>query len=185
MARTGAVVFSGQDRAGPPHLFRKDLGTGAQKELLPMRAFQEATDVSPDGKVVAFTERSLRGDFDLWTLPLTGESKPSPLVRSPFDEQDARFSPDGRYVAVESGRTGVRGAVPAAAARPPIGHRAGRRLEPRRPRAFYFSTTGIWSPCPSVWLLRWAGIALVLFALKEGTSWTDFDVSRRKDVSRS
>ena len=179
-----AVVFSGQDRAGPPHLFRKDLGTGAEKELLPMGARQKPTDVSPDGKVVAFIERSLRGNFDLWTFRLSGESKPSPLVQSPFDEQGARFSPDGRFVAYdsdESGRhevyvipfpaSGGKTRISVGGGQQPHWTRDGREL-------LYLSDDGhmISLPvrlAPSLVL----GSPAPLFALKGGTSWIDFDIS--------
>jgi len=43
-------------------------------------------------------------------MPLSGESKPAPLLQSPFSESYGRFSPDGRriaYVSNESGRSEV------------------------------------------------------------------------------
>ena len=44
-----AVVFSAA-RGGPPHLFRKDLATGVEEELLPAGPLQFVQDVSPDGR---------------------------------------------------------------------------------------------------------------------------------------
>jgi Tol biopolymer transport system component len=43
---------------------------------------------------------------DLWVLPLTGERKPYPLVRTRFDETGATVSPDGDWFAYESNETG-------------------------------------------------------------------------------
>jgi dipeptidyl aminopeptidase/acylaminoacyl peptidase len=43
----------------------------------------------------------------LWILPLTGEPKPLPLLRTPFEERDAVFSPDGRWIAFESDESGA------------------------------------------------------------------------------
>ena len=43
-------------------------------------------------------------------LPLTGDRKPEPVVQTPFSERQARFSPDGRWIAymsMESGRAEV------------------------------------------------------------------------------
>ena len=54
----GAVFFS---QGAPPHLFRKDLTTGAEEEVLPAPAFTIAEDVSPDGKTLVFTQRTERG----------------------------------------------------------------------------------------------------------------------------
>jgi eukaryotic-like serine/threonine-protein kinase len=50
--------------------------------------------------------------YDLWTLEVTPEGKavrgasPKPYVRAPFDQGEARFSPDDRWVAYESNDSG-------------------------------------------------------------------------------
>jgi Tol biopolymer transport system component len=46
---------------------------------------------------------------DLWCLPLSGERKPVPFLKTEFFEGQGQFSPDGRWVAYpgESGRTEV------------------------------------------------------------------------------
>ena len=103
------MVFSAA-RGGPPHLFRKDLATGVEEELLPAGPLQFVQDVSPDGKTVVFQQRARRGDIDVFALPLSGERTPSPVLQSPFDEWDAFLSPDGRllaFVSNESGRPEV------------------------------------------------------------------------------
>jgi eukaryotic-like serine/threonine-protein kinase len=43
---------------------------------------------------------------DLWVLPLFGEHKPSPYLQTEFWEMQARFSPDGRWIAYESTESG-------------------------------------------------------------------------------
>ena len=43
---------------------------------------------------------------DLWVLPLEGERKPSPFLVTPFNETQARFSPDGHWVAYTSDESG-------------------------------------------------------------------------------
>jgi serine/threonine-protein kinase len=45
-----------------------------------------------------------RGDVML--LPLTGERRPQPLVRTPFSETNAELSPDGRWLAYQSNESG-------------------------------------------------------------------------------
>jgi len=42
----------------------------------------------------------------LWVLPMTGEQKPAPFLQSVFNEDHARFSPDGRFVAYASDESG-------------------------------------------------------------------------------
>jgi Tol biopolymer transport system component/predicted Ser/Thr protein kinase len=180
-----AVVYSGADTSGTAHLFSKDLATGAEKELLPRTEFQLASDVSPDGRFVAFLQRGQHGgNTDLWTLPLAGERKPLPLIRSPFNEAGARFSPDGRYVAYasdESGSdeayvapfptTGAKTRVSTGGGRLPHWSRDGHEL-------FYLSDDGhlVSAPVRLAQSLE-IGTPMPLFALRENTSWTDFDVS--------
>ena len=50
--RDGRGVVFAADRGGPYHLFRKNLVTGAEDELLPVGRRQQAEDVSPDGKTL-------------------------------------------------------------------------------------------------------------------------------------
>ena len=105
---SGAIAFSA-DRGGPPHLYRKDLATGAEVEMQPGRGLQMPKDVSPDGKLMLFTQR-LVSTFDIWVMPLNSPEKSSPLFETPFDEAAVRFSPDGRFIAFasdESGRSEV------------------------------------------------------------------------------
>lgn len=45
-------------------------------------------------------------DYDIWILPLDGERKPRALIQTPFDERQAQFSPDGRFILYQSEETG-------------------------------------------------------------------------------
>ena len=69
-------------------------------------------------------------------LPLSGEKKPEPVVRSQFNEISGRFSPDGRwiaYVSDESGRQEVYiQGFPKAASRVQISTNGGNRPRWRR-----------------------------------------------------
>jgi hypothetical protein len=44
--------------------------------------------------------------FARWMLPLEGERKPVPFLVTEFVEVQARFSPDGRWVAYSSNESG-------------------------------------------------------------------------------
>ena len=89
-----------------PHVVRLDLATGNQDEILPRGGFQIAADVSPDGRTLLFFERPDRGAFDLWTLPLAGGGAPRLFLTAAFASDEARFSPDGRFVAIASAESG-------------------------------------------------------------------------------
>jgi dipeptidyl aminopeptidase/acylaminoacyl peptidase len=95
-------MFSG---GAPPHLFRRNLTTGAQEEVQRAPTFSLTEDVSPDGRTFLFTQRTARGNFDIWTMPLGG-GESSPLLETPFDEMSVRFSPDGRHIAFASDESG-------------------------------------------------------------------------------
>ncbi|MBI4472847.1 MAG: PD40 domain-containing protein, partial [Acidobacteria bacterium] len=60
----------------------------------------------PDGKVLLYGLQSPETKDDLWTVPVSGEIKPAPYLRGPFDEVQGRFSPDGRWVAYASNESG-------------------------------------------------------------------------------
>jgi Tol biopolymer transport system component len=83
-------------------------GSGSEEKLSRSALSLEATgDLtwSPDGKVLAFTERG-----DIWLLPISEDGKPKPFFQSKFKEAMPAFSPDGHwlaYVADDSGRQEV------------------------------------------------------------------------------
>ena len=69
--------------------------------------------------------------FDLWLLTLDGDRQPRPLFHGPFNESQARVSPNGRwlaYVSDESGREEVYVVpFPGAGGRWPISTNGGSR----------------------------------------------------------
>ena len=67
----------------------------------------------PDGKVLAFTQLNPDSSNDILTLTIEGNEKsgwkagePKPFLNSPFNEQHAAFSPDGRWLAYSSNESG-------------------------------------------------------------------------------
>ncbi len=60
---------------------------------------------SPDGKFIAFA--SDRADnFDIWVQPLSGESEPVPVTKSPAHDTQPAWSPDGGTLVFRSERGG-------------------------------------------------------------------------------
>jgi Tol biopolymer transport system component len=101
------LIFS-IDRGGPPHLYRKSLNdAGDAEELLPSGSgVQHGFDWTADGRLIVFGDGNPTTGADLWILPMTGERKPYPFLRTRFDEWDASISPDGRWVAYHSNESG-------------------------------------------------------------------------------
>jgi serine/threonine-protein kinase len=84
------------------------LGSAADdRALIVEPGEQYPDDVSPDGKFLVYSTDNY-GDtrYDLFVARLDGSEKPSPFVRTPFNERGARFSPDGRSIAYQSNDTG-------------------------------------------------------------------------------
>jgi eukaryotic-like serine/threonine-protein kinase len=61
---------------------------------------------SPDGQVLAFVEVNPTTGRDIWTLHVSGDRKPQPFLRTPFNEAAPQFSPDGRWLAYASDESG-------------------------------------------------------------------------------
>jgi len=95
-----ALLYSTSE-GGAPHLVRRDFETGKDAQLLPVRAWQTAEDVSPDGSSFLYTEAGT-----VWRFPLSGIGDPFPVLKSGFDVSNVRFSPDGRYIAFISNDSG-------------------------------------------------------------------------------
>jgi Tol biopolymer transport system component len=179
-----SVIFSQQTGAAPPHLFRKDLATDREDELLSTTQFQEPHDVSPDGKTLVFTERNARGDDDIFTLSLAGGQAAAPFAGSRFEEWGARFSHDGRWIAFssdESGRneiylapfppTGGKRLVSAGGGNAIRWSRDGREL-------YYLSADRHLMAVPvHTGPTLELGQAVSLFTLKDDVRWGDYDVA--------
>jgi len=100
------IVFAAGGAIGS--LFEQSI-SGDQRERLLLESPQHKvpTSVSRDGRFLLYTSETIgstRGD--IWVLPLTGDRTPYPLIRRAFDQEQAQFSPDGRWVAYVSNESG-------------------------------------------------------------------------------
>jgi Tol biopolymer transport system component/tRNA A-37 threonylcarbamoyl transferase component Bud32 len=96
-------------------LFRKDAGGSSEEQRVIEGSNQQyADDWSRDGRFLIYHEVAPGTQRDLWTLPFTPEgkvpanAKPVPYLRTEFNENNARFSPEPspRWVAYQSDETG-------------------------------------------------------------------------------
>jgi Tol biopolymer transport system component len=69
-------------------------------------AFKTVWAWSRDGRYIVFGGLNAETGWDLWLLPMTGDRKPVPYLRSPAWEVAATVSPDGRWLAYSSNETG-------------------------------------------------------------------------------
>jgi eukaryotic-like serine/threonine-protein kinase len=102
----GSRLTFSSTRGKPSNLFWQPAdGSGPAERLTTSANWQFAQAWSPDGKTLVFLEGG-----DVWILQLDGDRKPRPFLHGPFNESQARLSPNGRwlaYVSDESGREQV------------------------------------------------------------------------------
>ncbi|MGB6430516.1 MAG: protein kinase [Candidatus Acidiferrales bacterium] len=65
---------------------------------------KSVNDWSPDGRYVVYDLST--PPTSLWVLPLFGDRKPFPFIQGAYDAREARFSPNGRFIAYTSSETG-------------------------------------------------------------------------------
>jgi serine/threonine protein kinase len=113
-----SIVFS-SNRKGVFDLYRKSAsGAGNEDLLLATAQGKFATDWSLDGRFLLYHDLNPKLSNDIWALPLEGDRpstgrpepaegrKPLPLVQTNFEEGDAQFSPDGKWIAYQSNESG-------------------------------------------------------------------------------
>ena len=99
-------IFS-SDRAGVRNLFWLGAdGTVAVERLTESPNAQTGSAVSPDGRLLIFSENALKTGEDVMQMTLDGARRVTPLVQSPFAERNAVVSPDGRWLAYEANDSG-------------------------------------------------------------------------------
>ena len=100
------VVFQ-SNRSGVGNLYWKlSSGAGPDELLLESDHVKVPNDWSPDGSSLLFRSTDPQMSRDLWILPISGEKKPLPFLKTPFDERDGQFSPDGKWIAYQSNESG-------------------------------------------------------------------------------
>ena len=182
--RDGLGVAFMADCGGPPHLFRKNLENGSEDALLPAGRLQQPADVSPDGKTLAFEQRTPLGNSDIMTLSLDAPGQPAVLLGSPFDEIQMQFSPDGHaaaFLSDESGRHELYvAAFPAMTPKLRVSSGGGRspRWNPAGRELLYLTNDEhlVAVPVRTKPLLE-LGTPATLFAVPERASWRDFGMS--------
>jgi Tol biopolymer transport system component len=100
-------IFFTSNRIGVFDLYEKEIGgSGEDRLLLHTNNYKATLDCSPDGRYLLFQEINAQTNSDLWILPLFGDRKPFPYLRTEFNDAQAVFSPDGKWIAYASDDTG-------------------------------------------------------------------------------
>ena len=107
------IAFAGNGSGGRmPSLYVKGLAdAGSGEPLVPPGGepqFPWDWAQTAAGQFILYPDRTPTTGSDLMLLPLQGDRKPRPWLRTAFDESEARVSPDGRWVAYFSNESGRR-----------------------------------------------------------------------------
>ena len=100
------IAFSSRQTTGSQarSIYAKSSGGGGPEELLFGDAVSNASeDWSPDGKLLLFNA----GSREIDALPIKGDRKPYPVLKSSFSQVNAAVSPDGRWIAYRSNESGT------------------------------------------------------------------------------
>ena len=96
-------------RSGMDDLWVKGVEPGTGERVAPGPAIP--SDWSPDGRLIAFHTTRAEGrwgwQFDLAVVEVNPPHAVTSLTNTPFQEVQAQFSPDGRYLAYASNESGV------------------------------------------------------------------------------
>jgi Tol biopolymer transport system component len=103
----GTHIAFQSPRKGVVNLYWK-LSSGAGSDELLLESDQEkvANDWSSDGRFLLFSNSDPQTSSDLWVLPFFGDKKPFPFLKTPFEERNGQFSPDGKWIAYQSNESG-------------------------------------------------------------------------------
>jgi eukaryotic-like serine/threonine-protein kinase len=99
------IVFS-SNRAGTANIYVKNAdGTGTEEEIFASTEGIYPTDWSQDGKLIVCTTY---GNRDIVAFPAVGERTPIVFLKTEFSEDEARFSPDAKWITYASNESGQR-----------------------------------------------------------------------------
>jgi len=103
------IAYGAISKSGVQDLFIKATSGDVPEELLVTDGtVKDPTSWSSDGRYIAYTsvDYNSKNKGDIYAVPLFGDRKPFPVVRTAFNERNAVFSPDGHWLAYESDESG-------------------------------------------------------------------------------
>jgi Tol biopolymer transport system component len=105
----GDRIFFSSLRKGSVDLYEKpSSGSGNETLLLKDDLGKFNASASPDGRFLVYVGGGgVINQSDIWVLPLSGDRKPAPFLETRFRESQGQFSPDGRWVAFMSDKSGT------------------------------------------------------------------------------
>ena len=107
------IVFSSNRGGQTTDLYlRASNGSGQDEMLVDTPNGKVVNQWSRDGRFIVYSEQDPKTNQDLWVLPVAEDGKPSgkpmQFLHSEFNEIQGQLSPDSRWMAYTSNKTGTR-----------------------------------------------------------------------------
>jgi serine/threonine protein kinase len=100
------IAFASSQKGVLNLYWKLSSGAGADELLHESDQTKTPTDWSADGRFLLFRSGDPGTGLDLWVLPLYGDKKPFPFLKTQFDESLGQFSPNGKWIAYQSNESG-------------------------------------------------------------------------------
>jgi Tol biopolymer transport system component len=103
----GAHIVYASNQNGVYDLYRiAASGSGREEAVYRSGHDKRPSDWSPDGRFIAFTDYDPTTRADILALDMNAAREAQPVVKTAAAEDQPRFSPDGKWIAYRSNRTG-------------------------------------------------------------------------------
>jgi Tol biopolymer transport system component len=103
------IVYASQQK-GKWGLYQ-NLSSGSGTEELLFESEVPKAPMSWIGRNIVFWVQDPKTSGDIWVLPLDGDKKPIPFANEPANETHPQLSPDGKWIAYTSNKTGNRNEI--------------------------------------------------------------------------
>jgi Tol biopolymer transport system component len=95
------------NRKGPYDLYQKACHRRRNRRIVAGDGTGQGSNrLVARGRLLLYRSVDPKTGYDIWALPINGDRKPYPVVQTNFDERDAQFSPDGKWIAYQSNESG-------------------------------------------------------------------------------
>jgi Tol biopolymer transport system component len=101
----GWILFA-SNRRGVLSIYRKPVAGGDEEPLLVTEQNINTADISPDGRVMFFSRADPKTLRDLWAKRLDSTDAPFPIMRTPNQDLNGQFAPNGEWLAYQSNESG-------------------------------------------------------------------------------
>jgi Tol biopolymer transport system component len=102
----GRWIFFASNRRGTLSIYRKPVAGGDEEPLLVTDQNINAAGISPDGRMMFFSRADPKTLRDLWAKRLDSTDPPFPIMRSPNQDLNGEFAPNGKWFAYQSNESG-------------------------------------------------------------------------------